>query len=86
LLATVGLNWQVGSFGNLSSLGETDMILRDNNSRGFQVYDVKNNQIRISLRRRGRLELAFSDVGNFSGRGTRIAPPLTVMMEPIKRP
>jgi hypothetical protein len=71
LLGTVGLNWQVGGFGNFSSLGETDMILRDSNSGGFQVYDIKNNQITSSaFMGTVGLNWQFSGIGNFSGRGT----------------
>src|SRR5262249_25674528 len=44
-LGTVGLDWQVMGFGNFSSLGETDMILRNSSTGGMQVYDIKNNQI-----------------------------------------
>jgi hypothetical protein len=33
-LGTVGLNWQVAGFGNFSSLGETDMMLRNVNAGG----------------------------------------------------
>jgi hypothetical protein len=70
-LGTVGLNWQVGGFGNFSSLGETDMILRDSNSGGFQVYDIKNNAITSSAFMGAvGLNWQFSGVGNFSGRGT----------------
>jgi hypothetical protein len=70
-LGTVGLEWEVGGFGNFSSLGETDMILRDSNSGGFQVYDIKNNQI-IGSAFMGAVGLnwQFSGIGNFSGRGT----------------
>jgi hypothetical protein len=39
------LNWQVGGFGNFSSLGESDMILRDANTGGLEVYDISNNQV-----------------------------------------
>jgi hypothetical protein len=70
-LGTVGLNWQVGGFGNFSSLGETDMILRDSNSGGFQVYDIKNNAVTSSAFMGAvGLNWQFSGVGNFSGRGT----------------
>jgi len=70
-LGTVGLNWQVGGFGNFSSLGETDMILRDSNSGGFQVYDIKNNAITSSAFMGAvGLNWQFSGIGNFSGRGT----------------
>jgi len=44
-LGTVGLDWQVGGFGNFSSLGESDMILRNTTTGGLQVYDISNNQI-----------------------------------------
>jgi hypothetical protein len=44
-VGTVGLNWQVGGFGNFSSLGESDMILRDSSTGGLEVYDIANNQI-----------------------------------------
>jgi hypothetical protein len=70
-LGTVGLNWQVGGFGNFSSLGETDMILRDSNSGGFQVHDIKNNAVTSSAFMGAvGLNWQFSGVGNFSGRGT----------------
>jgi hypothetical protein len=44
-VGTVGLNWQVGGFGNFSSLGESDMILRNTTTGGLEVYDISNNQI-----------------------------------------
>jgi len=41
---TVGLNWQVGGFGNFSSIpGETDMIMRNTSTGGLEVY-FNNNQ------------------------------------------
>jgi hypothetical protein len=70
-LGPVGLNWQFSGTGNFSSLGETDMILRDSNSGGFQVYDINNNQITGSaFMGTVGLDWQFSGVGNFSGRGT----------------
>jgi hypothetical protein len=44
-LGNVGLEWQVMGFGNFSSLGETDMVLRNANTGGVEFYDIKNNQI-----------------------------------------
>src|SRR5438094_4157648 len=45
-LGTVGLNWQFAGFGNFSSLGESDMILRDTSTGGLEVYDINSsNQI-----------------------------------------
>jgi len=43
---TVGLDWQVGGFGNFSSKpGETDMIMRNSRTGGLEVYDISNNQL-----------------------------------------
>ena len=44
-LGSVGLDWQVMGFGNFSSRGETDMILRNANTGAVEVYDISNNQI-----------------------------------------
>jgi uncharacterized repeat protein (TIGR01451 family) len=45
-LGTVGINWERGGFGSFSgNPGEYDMLLRDTNSGGLQVYDIANNQI-----------------------------------------
>jgi hypothetical protein len=36
------MNWQVMGFGNFSSMsGETDMILRNSNTGGVEVYDIQ---------------------------------------------
>jgi len=35
-LGTVGLDWQAMGFGNFSSLGENDMILRNLNTGGVE--------------------------------------------------
>ncbi len=32
-------------FGNFSSRGETDMILRNSNTGGVEVYDIANNDV-----------------------------------------
>ena len=39
-LGTVGLDWQVGGFGNFSSRGTSDMIMRNSSTGGLQVYAV----------------------------------------------
>jgi hypothetical protein len=39
------MDWQSMGFGNFSSLGETDMLLRNVNTGGLEVYDIHNNQI-----------------------------------------
>jgi hypothetical protein len=43
-LGTVGLDWQVGRFGNFSSRGTSDMIMRNANTGAFEVYNIANNQ------------------------------------------
>jgi len=55
-------------FGNFSSRGETDMILRNANNGGVEVYDINNNQITgaASMGAVG-LNWQFSGIGNFSG-------------------
>jgi hypothetical protein len=45
-LGTVGLDWQVGRFGNFSSRGTNDMIMRNANTGAFEVYNMANNQSR----------------------------------------
>jgi hypothetical protein len=44
-MGAVGLDWQVAGFGNFSSRGTSDMILRNNNTGGLEVYDINSNQI-----------------------------------------
>jgi hypothetical protein len=73
-LGAVGLNWQVtgfGTFGSVGNSGETDMMLRDVNTGGLQIYNIRNNQITGSafIGTVG-LDWQFSGIGNFSGRGT----------------
>jgi hypothetical protein len=73
-LGPVGLNWQFSGTGNFSSLGETDMILRDVNTGALQVYNIRDNQITgsASLLAGGMVgpDWQFSGIGNFGGRGT----------------
>jgi probable HAF family extracellular repeat protein len=70
-LGNAGLNWQVMGFGNFSSIpGETDMILRNSNTGGLEVYDIRNNQITgAAFLGTVGLNWQFSGVGNFSGAG-----------------
>src|SRR5260370_16640984 len=58
-------------FGNFSGMpGETDMILRNVNTGGVEVYDIANNQITgAAFMGTVGLNWQFSGVGNFSGRG-----------------
>jgi len=39
------LDWQQAAFGNFSSRGTSDMILRNTNTGGLEVYDIDSNQI-----------------------------------------
>jgi hypothetical protein len=75
-LGNVGLNWQVMGFGNFSSLGssvpgETDLLLRDMNTGGLQVYDINNNQITGSaLIGKVGLDWQYAGVAAANGAGT----------------
>ena len=44
-MGAVGLDWQFSGVGNFSGLGGSDMLLRNANTGGFEVYDISNNQI-----------------------------------------
>src|SRR5207302_3516103 len=70
-LGNVGLDWQVMGFGNFSSFGESDMLLRNINTGGVEVYDLNNNQI-IGANFMGTVGLDWQvgGFGNFSSRGT----------------
>src|SRR5207302_7676910 len=57
-LGTVGLDWQVMGFGNFSSLGETDMLLRNVNTgglRGLRYPQQPDHQRRVHGHGRARL-------------------------------
>src|SRR5262245_42497003 len=58
-------------FGNFSSFGETDMMMRRSSDGAMVVSDISNNQV-IGTNVMGTvgLEWQFSGVGNFSSRGT----------------
>jgi hypothetical protein len=63
-------------FGNFSSLGssvpgETDLLLRDMNTGGLQVYDINNNQITGSaLIGKVGLDWQYAGVAAANGAGT----------------
>jgi hypothetical protein len=67
-LGMVGLDWQFSGVGNFSSLGESDMLLRNSNTGGLMVYDIAHNQItNAAFLGNIGLDWQFSGVGNFSG-------------------
>jgi hypothetical protein len=42
----VGLEWTVGGFGDFSgNAGESDMLMCNSNTGGFEVYDISSNAI-----------------------------------------
>ena len=42
----MGSDWQISGVGNFSSKpGESDVIMRNSNNGGLEVYDIANNQI-----------------------------------------
>ena len=54
--------------GNFSGAGESDMLLRNSNTGGLEVYDINNNQItNAAFIGAVGLDWKFSGVGNFSG-------------------
>ena len=58
-------------FGNFGSFGETDMMLRNVNTGGVEVYDIANNQITgASFMGTVGLDWQVGGFGNFSSRGT----------------
>ena len=77
-------------FGNFSSRGENDMILRNSNTGGVEVYDVANNQITgAAFMGAVGLNWQFSVVGNFSGRGESdmlLRNSMSVVSLPLKPP
>jgi uncharacterized repeat protein (TIGR01451 family) len=69
-LGSIGLNWQLAGFGDFSgNPGEYDMLLRDANSGGLQVYDIASNRITNSAFM-GAVGLDWQ-VSGFGGFGTR---------------
>jgi hypothetical protein len=61
------LNWQFSGVGNFSGLGESDMILRNSNTGGLEVYDIANNQLTgAAFIGNVGVDWKFSGVGNFS--------------------
>jgi ABC transporter substrate binding protein len=68
-LGTVGMDWQVTGFGSFSGVDPSDMILRNVNSGGVEVY-ISNNQITgAAFMGTVGLNWQFSGIGNFSGLG-----------------
>ena len=64
---TVGLEWQLGGFGNFSSVpGETDMIVRNTSTGGLEVYYDNNHSIGAAFMGTVGLEWQIIGVGNFS--------------------
>jgi hypothetical protein len=65
--AWTGRSW---GFGNFSSRGENDMILRNVNTGVVEVYDLNNNQITgAAFMGTVGLNWQFSGIGNVSGLG-----------------
>src|SRR5204863_9705264 len=45
-IGTIGLDWQFSGVGNFSSVsGETDLLLRNVNTGGLEVYNINHNQL-----------------------------------------
>jgi hypothetical protein len=63
----IGLDWQFSGIGNFSGAGTSDLLMRNSNTGGLQVYNISNNQITHSafIGTVGT-DWQFSGVGNFS--------------------
>jgi hypothetical protein len=44
-LGAVGLDWQFAGIGSVHAAGESDLVLRNQNTGAFEVYDIANNQL-----------------------------------------
>jgi hypothetical protein len=68
-LGTVGLDWQLGGFGDFSgNANETDMILRNSTTAALEVYDISNNAITNATGMGAvGLDWAVGGFGDFSG-------------------
>jgi hypothetical protein len=67
-MGNVGLDWQFSGVGNFSGRGESDMLLRNSNTGGLEVYDIANNAItNAAFIGTIGLNWQFSGVDNFSG-------------------
>ena len=68
-MGQVGLEWSVAGFGDFSTRpNETDMLMRNNNTGAFELYDISNNTI-TSAAPMGQvgLEWSVAGFGDFSG-------------------
>jgi hypothetical protein len=70
-MGTVGLDWQFSGVGNFSGVpGETDLLLRNVNTGGLEVYDINNNQLAgAAFLGPIGLEWQFAGVAPVSGAG-----------------
>jgi len=61
------VNWQFSGVGNFSGRGTSDMLLRNSNTGGLEVYDIANNAItNAAFIGTVGVNWQFSGVGNFS--------------------
>ena len=61
--ARLGSNWSAAGFGDFSgNANETDMLMRNNNTGAFELYDISNNQI-TSAAPLGQVGLEWQVVG-----------------------
>src|SRR6266576_3041 len=76
-IGAVGLEWQFSGVGNFSRVaGETDLLLRNVNTGGLEVYDINNNQLTgAAFLGPIGLEWQFAGVAPVSGAGRSAASP-----------
>ena len=62
-MGQVGLEWSFAGFGDFSTrANETDMLMRNNNTGAFEVFDINNNHI-TSAAGMGQVGLEWSGGG-----------------------
>ena len=68
-MGQVGLEWSVAGFGDFSThANETDMLMRNNNTGAFELYDISNNHDHLGgADGASWLEWSVAGFGDFSG-------------------
>ena len=70
-MGRVGAEWQFVTLGGFFGGDTTDMLLRNSNTGGFEVYDIRNNNITgASFLGNVGMDWQVMGFGNFSSRGT----------------
>src|SRR5260370_11586813 len=71
-MGRVGVDWQLSGVGSFSSVrGESDLLLRNVNTGGLEVYDISNNQLTgAAFIGTIGLDWQYAGIGPMHGAGT----------------